>query len=106
MTQQVMLPGGTKGVLANPQHLLLLAMANGGGYIARGAGASRPQLVALAKARPALATLQVEREGLRDIVTGATLTSPGWERLVSLNAALARKQHIDHIAARGFGDRE
>jgi hypothetical protein len=101
MTQMTILPGGDKGVLASPQHLLLIAMRNGGGFIARGAGASRPQLIALMKA--GYAKLTTEREGARIIVTGATLAPHGERHLELLDEALARKQHIEHIVAHGFG---
>lgn len=90
MTQITALPNGEKGTLASPAHLLLIAARNGGGFIARGEGAGVLQL--RAAARKGHLQLQIEWEGPREIVTGATLTRAGLSHLGMLDAALAEQQ--------------
>lgn len=91
------LPNGEKGTLASPAHLLLIAARNGKGFVARGEGASVVQL--RAAARKGHLKLQVEREGLREIVTGAYLTGAGARHLELLDAALAEQQRREALFA-------
>lgn len=102
MTTMTNLQDGTKGVLASPLHLLLLRAANSGGFIVRGAGASDSQLRSAAKAPKWYLKLQVELDGAREVVTGATLTPAGRRHLDALDAALAAKQYLDNLTS---GDR-
>lgn len=104
MATMTNLPNGEKGVLASPLHLLLLRAANNGGFVARGAGASDTQLLSAARAPRWYLKLQVEMDGRREVITGATLTPAGRRHLDALNAALAIKQHLDHIVTHGFGE--
>jgi hypothetical protein len=101
MTTTTHLPNGEKGALASPAHLLLIAARNGGGFIARGEGASVVQL--RAAARKGHLKLQIEHEGPRQIVTGATLTAAGLRHLEMLDAALSHKQHLDALLTRPIG---
>jgi hypothetical protein len=101
MTTTTHLPNGEKGTLASPAHLLLIAARNGGGLIARGERASVVQL--RAAARKGHLKLQIEREGLREIVTGATLTPAGLRHLEMLDAALAEQQRREILFASPIG---
>lgn len=104
MATMTNLPNGEKGVLASPLHLLLLRAEANGGFVVRGAGASDTQLRSAAKAPRWYLKLQIELEGRREVITGATLTPAGRRHLDALNEALAKKQHIDHIVTHGFGE--
>ena len=101
MTTTTHLPNGEKGTLASPAHLLLITARNGGGFIARGEGVSVVQLQAAAK--KGHLKLQIEMEGLRRIVTGATLTGAGRRHLDMLDAALAEKQRQEILFASPIG---
>lgn len=89
------LTDNTRAALADPQHLLLLRMRNGGGYVERGAGASVTQLKALASKR--YVVLAETYVGARKVIVGAHLTPRGERHLEALDAALAERQRREAL---------